>query len=128
MSKKFALEQSSWNCGTVELYKGPLLAHAAIMNGAHNQFLSRTGFSQKQYSGVAGSHGFHEIQNAVESRTLSHNSFEVHLPANFLFQVQLFLSELVFQFGDLAIGQRILHRDSHLSRRSYQEIEVFRAE
>jgi hypothetical protein len=69
-----------------------------------NQFLARTGFAQKQHRRVAGSHGLHEIQNMAESRTLSHNSFEIQLAPNFILQIQFFLIEPVFQFGNLAIG------------------------
>jgi hypothetical protein len=68
---------------------------AASMNGTRNQFLSRAGFTEKQYRRVAGSHGFHQTQNVAESRTLSHNSFKVDLAADFIFQIQLLLSELL---------------------------------
>src|SRR5882762_10535816 len=59
MPKKLALEQSGRNRGAVELYKGPLLAPAAFMDRARNQFLSCAGFAQEQHRGIAGSHGFH---------------------------------------------------------------------
>jgi hypothetical protein len=32
---------------------------------------------------------------------------EVHLAANFLFEIQLLLRELGFQFGDFAVGKRV---------------------
>src|ERR1700724_3964926 len=60
----------------------------------------------------------------AEYRTLSHNAFEVHLATNFIPQIQLLLSELVFQFGDLAIGQAILDGDCHLARSAHQELNV----
>src|SRR6266481_846190 len=47
MSKKLTLEQSRRNRGAVELYKGAILAPAAFMDRACNQFLSRAGFAQK---------------------------------------------------------------------------------
>jgi hypothetical protein len=59
MSKKLALEQSTRNRGAIEFHKGPLLTPAAIMDLAGDQFLSRTGFAQKQHCRVAGSHSFH---------------------------------------------------------------------
>src|SRR3984893_3735590 len=64
----------------------------------------------------------------AEHRTLSHNSFEVHLATNFVFQIQLLLRELVFQFGDLAIGHAILDGDCHLPRRAHQELNIIRTD
>src|SRR5689334_2206905 len=98
---------------------------AALMNGPRNQFLSRAGFAQKQHGRLAGSHGFHQMQNVTESRTLSHNSFKVYLPTDFIFQIEFFLCELVFQFGYLAIGQAILDGDRQLPRGAQKEIDVF---
>jgi hypothetical protein len=50
---------------TIDLYKGLLLTPGCVMDRARNQFLSRAGLAQKNR--VAGSHGFHEIQNMAES-------------------------------------------------------------
>src|ERR1700693_5179080 len=47
MPEKLALEQSGRDRGAVELYEGPLLAPAAFMDGACNQFFSCTGFTEK---------------------------------------------------------------------------------
>src|SRR4029077_8700197 len=119
MSKEFTLEKSGRNRGAVEFYKGPLLTPAALVDGARNQFLSCAGFTEQQYRRVCGSHGLDEIQPPAESRTLSHNSFEVHLATDFVLQIQLFLSQLVLQFGDLAIDQGIFDGDCHLPRSSH---------
>src|SRR5579864_1264269 len=96
MSKKLALEQSGRDRSAVELYEGPLLAPTAFMDRACNQFLACAGFPEKQHRGVAGSHGFHQIQHMTESGTLPHNSFKVQLASNFIFQIEFFLCELVF--------------------------------
>ncbi len=85
MSEKLTLEQSGRNRGAVQLYEGPLLTMAAVVNGTRNQFLPRAGFAQKQHRRVGGSHGFHQIQNVAQSRTLSHNSFKVYLATDFIF-------------------------------------------
>jgi hypothetical protein len=47
-----------------------------------------------------------EIQYMAESRTLSNDSFKVHLAADLLFQVQLLLGEFVFEIGDFSVRQR----------------------
>src|ERR1700735_1848517 len=111
MSEKFTLEQPRGNCGAVELYEGALLTMATLMNGTRNQFLSRAGFTEKQNRRVTGSHGFHQIQNMAESRTLSPDSFKVHLAADFIFQIEPFLRDFVLEFGDFTIRQRVLHAD-----------------
>src|SRR6266852_1147597 len=103
MSKKLTLEQSGRNRGAIEFYEGPVLAPAAFVDRARNQFLARTGFAEKQHRRVAGSHGFHQVQNMTEGRTLPHNSFEVHFAAEFVFQIQLFLRELVFEISDFTV-------------------------
>src|SRR5580700_7290152 len=114
MSKKFTLEQSCRNRSTVELYEGPLLAAAAFMDRPRNQFLSGAGITEKQNRRVARSHGFHEVQYVAEGRTLPHNSFEVHLAANLIFQIQFFLCKLVLEISDFTIRQRVLHTDRDL--------------
>src|SRR5579863_1961343 len=116
MSKKLTLEQSCGNRSAVELYEGPILTPAAFMDGARNQFLSGAGLPQKQNRRVARSHGFHQVQNMAESRTLPHNSFEVHLAADFVFQIQFFLREFVLELGDFTVRQRVLHADRDLLR------------
>ena len=128
MAKQFALEQTRGNRRTVELYQGPILAAAAIMDSASDQFLSGASLSQQQYGRIACSHGFDQLQYLPESRTLPNDSCKVGLAANLIFQVELFLRELVLQVFDFAIGQGILNGDRHLSRRSHQELNIFRVE
>ena len=45
-----------------------------------------------------------------QRRTLANDSLKVQLAANFIFQVQLLLGELVLEVGDFTVGQRIFHR------------------
>src|SRR5215469_6861071 len=63
-----------------------------------------------------------------QSRTLSHDSFKIHLTANFVFEVQLFLRELVFQFRNLPVDQRILHGNCDLIRDLRKEGHLFSIE
>src|SRR4029077_18863458 len=128
MSKQLALKQSGWNRSTVEFYECPLLAPAAFVDGARNQLLPRAGFAEKKYGRVTGSHGFDQIQDMAQSRTLPHNSFEIHLAADFVFQIQLFLRQLVFEISDLAVRQRVLHTDRHLLCHLGEELRLLRVE
>ena len=71
------------------------------------------------------------VQEAVlkaiaQGRTLSHNSFIVHLATDFVFQIQLFLGEFVLQFRDLAIGQGVLDGYRYLPRHRWLWPDVFR--
>src|ERR1700722_17545113 len=116
MSKKLTFEQSHWNRSAVELYERPVLSAAALMDRARDQFLSGAGLPEKQHRRIAGSHGFHQIQNMAECRTLPHDSFKVHLAADFVFQIQFFLGEFVFEISDFTVRERVLHTDRDLLR------------
>ena len=50
------------------------------------------------------------------------------LTADFLFQVQLFVRELVLERGDLAVGERVVDGDRHLAGHAGQELDVLLAE
>ena len=52
----------------------------------------------------------------AKCRTLAHNPFEVHLTADLVFEIQLFLRQSVLQVGNLTVRERILHTDCHLIR------------
>src|SRR5260370_38243107 len=102
------MEQPGRKGGAVELHESPILAPAAFMDGAGNQFLSRTGFTETQYRRVAGSHRLHEVKNTAASRTLPPNSFKVHLATDSIFQTNFFTRHLLFYVGELALRPRIL--------------------
>src|SRR5215467_7330152 len=63
-----------------------------------------------------------------QSRALPHDSFKIHLTANFVFEVQLFLRQLVFQFRNLPVDQRILHGNCDLVRDLRKEGHLFSIE
>jgi len=50
------------------------------------------------------------------------------LTTDFLFQVQLFVRELVLERGDLAVGERVVDGERHLAGHAGQEIDVLLAE
>src|SRR4029077_17364537 len=113
--KQFAFEQTSWNSRTVEFHECSLLAPAVIVNGARNQLFPRTCVAQEQHGRIARSNRFYEFEDVLQGGTRSNDLLKVHLAANLLFQIQLFLSEFVFEFGDLAISKRVFNCDGDLS-------------
>jgi len=61
---------------------------------------------------------------AVYEHGRSDNGIEIHLAADFVFQVQLLLRQFVFELGNLPIAQGIFHRDRNLRRHLADEIDL----
>src|SRR5580704_9807957 len=64
----------------------------------------------------------------VERRTVPHDLFETHIAADFLFEIELLLRQLLLQFRDLAVGKAILNGDGYLTRRIFEKIDLVRQE
>src|ERR1700730_6622786 len=54
------------------------------------------------------------MESALEGRAVTNNFLKVVFGANLLFEIELFFFQLVFQRFDLAIRERILHRNRNL--------------
>ncbi len=124
MSKQFALQQPGRDGRAIELHQRPALAPAAIVDCTGDQFFSCACLAQKQDRGIAGRHCLHQTKNVTEARALAHNSLEIHLAADFFFQIQLLLGQLVFKFRNFTINNRIFDCDRHLARYLSQEIDL----
>jgi hypothetical protein len=55
------------------------------------------------------------VQHAAECSAGPHDVLKGQLTADFLFQIEFLLRELVLERGDLAIGEGVLDRDRHLT-------------
>ena len=86
------------------------------MHGARDQFLAGAGFAVDQHGGIGGRHGLHLLQHAAQRLALADDLFELQLAADFVFEIQLLLRELVLQVGDFAERQRVFDGDRHLAR------------
>src|SRR6266404_492026 len=84
------------------------------MNGAGDQFLSRPGLAINQNRRIRWRHGFHSLEGLTDRCAISDNLSEIHFRADFIFQIEFFLRELLFQFPNLAVGERILGGESNL--------------
>ena len=49
---------------------------------------------------------------------------KIDLTANLFFEIHLLPGDLLFEFGDLTIGKRILNRDRYLARCLTKKISV----
>jgi hypothetical protein len=94
----------SGNGGAVEFDQCPIFAPATVVESTSNQFFSRAGLSQQQYSWIAHRHGFDQLKHLPQSRALPYDSFKVCLAANLSFKVELLLRESVLQLCDFTIG------------------------
>src|SRR5206468_8766678 len=61
----------------------------------------------------------------AQGRTLPDNLCEVHLRADFFFQIELFLREFVLELGDLTVGKGVFDGNCDLARGMAEEIDVF---
>src|SRR5260370_38179548 len=86
MSKQFAFQQTCWNSCTVKLHKGAIFASAAIVNGAGDQLLPRSGLAKQQDCGVVGSHDFDEVQYVLKGCAIANDLIKVHLATVFSFK------------------------------------------
>src|SRR5580704_623015 len=124
MSKQFTLQQTSRNGGTIQLHKRALLAPTAVVNGARDQLLACTCLPQQQDGIVAGGDRFNELQDVFQRGAVSDDVFEVHLAADFFFEIELLLGELVFELRNLAVCQRIFNGDGDLACGLCQKVDV----
>ena len=83
---------------------------------ARDQFLAGAGFAVDQHRGIGGRDGLHLLQHAAQRLALADDLFELQLAADFVFEVQLLLRELVLQVGNFAERQRVFDGDRHLAR------------
>src|SRR6185369_2614552 len=102
VTKKLALEEPRRNRGTVQLHERAIPAAAAVVDGPGDPFLAGSRFTKQQYGGIAWGDRFHQFQNAAQGPTLSYDSVEVHVAPDFIFQVEFFLGQSIFEFGNLA--------------------------
>src|ERR1700723_3866959 len=124
MSEEFALQQARWNRRAFQFYEWVRAAVAEIVNCPSNQFLPRTRVSTNKNSRTRWSHRFDLMQHLSQSGAIANDLFEVHLTAQLPFEVKLLLRELVGEFRDLTIGQRIVNGDCYLSGDLRQEFDV----
>jgi hypothetical protein len=81
---------------------------------ARDQFLAGAGLSLDENCGSGRSDGLDFFQNLQQGGALPNDLPEIVLGAHFLFQIDFFLGQLVFQFGKLPIGLRVFYGNGNL--------------
>src|ERR1700751_3856896 len=94
------------------------------MNGSRNQLFSCPGFSVNQHRRISRCDGFRALQDSAQRSATSDDLSEIHFRAEFIFQIEFFLRELLFQFSNLTVGNRILDSESNLVCDLGKEIDV----
>jgi len=94
------------------------------MDGSGDEFLASTGLALDQHRRIGGRDDFHLLEHAFERRTLADDLLEIMFGTDFVFEVELFLGQFVFQLGDLLIGQDVVHRNRNLFADLLEEFHV----
>src|SRR5690242_867390 len=65
--------------------------------------------------------------NVLERGAAPYDLLEIDLTTDFLFKIELLLSQLVLELGNLPVCQRVFNCDCYLPRGRAEEINVFRS-
>src|SRR5882724_4218577 len=114
VSEQLAFQQTRRNSRAVELDERLRAPRTQIMDGARDQFLSCTRVSIDEHGRVCRSDRLHLLQHTSEGCTFSNDLRKIHFAADFVFEIELFLRELVFQLSNLPKGACILHGNRNL--------------
>src|SRR4029453_10189996 len=107
MSKQFAFEQSRGYCRTVELHKGAGFPAAMIVNGASDEFLSRSSLTAQQNGRITRRDCLDQLQYLPECGAVANDLIEVHLAAYLFFEIKLLLGQLVFELRNLLASEGV---------------------
>ena len=80
----------------------------------------------KQDCRIARGHGFNQLKDVPQGRALANNALEVHLAADFFFQIKFFLRQPVLQVRDFAVGECVVDSDGDLVRDLREEFDLIR--
>ncbi len=124
MSEQLAFQQARRNCRAVELDEGLRATGAQIMNGSRNQFFSRARFPINENRRIRRCYGSHFFEDSAQRCASSDDLGKIHFRADFIFQIEFFLRELLFQFPNLAVGKCILDGESNLVCNLAKETDI----
>src|SRR5579863_3972199 len=112
MAEQLALEQPRRNRRTIQLYKGVRLPGTKIVQRSSDQLFSGAGLSINEHGGIGGRHNLDFLQDVAKGFAISDNLFEVKFAANLGLEIDIFLGELILEFGNLPIRERIFNGQS----------------
>src|SRR5215813_4308599 len=124
VTEQFRSQQGVRNGGAVEFDQRPARARRKAMNRARDQFLARPGLASDQDCRVSRRDLLDAVQRAAYRRRIAHDLVELLAPAQLLTQHYVFLLQLVAQFANLLVGQRIRHGHGQRSRYDLKDRQI----
>ena len=124
VAEEFAFQQPGGDRRAIHLDEGAVASPAQVVDGARDEFLAGARLALDQHGGIGGGHGLHLAEDALERRAFADDLLEVVLGADFLFEVELLLRQLVLELGDLLIGQSVLDGDGDLVGDQSEQVHV----
>src|SRR5215831_5596875 len=94
------------------------------MNRARDQFLARPGLAGDQDRRVSRGDLLDGVQRAPERRRIAQNLLELLNPAQLLTKYEILLLQLIAQFANLLVSQRIRHRHGKRSRYDSKDRQI----
>src|SRR5467141_908963 len=98
------------------------------MNGSRNELFSCTSISINEHSRVCRSDRLHLLQHTAQRCAFSDDLREIHFAADFIFEIELFLGQLLFQLSNLPKGTRILYGNGNLICDLGQKLDIVAGE
>src|SRR5260370_18914323 len=128
VAEQLAFQQTCRNSRAVEFDERLRAPRAQIMNGSRNQFFSCTSVSVDERGRVCRGDRLHLLQYTPQGNTFSDDLRKIHFAADFVFEIELFPRELVFQLSNLPKGARILHGNRNLICDLGQKLDIVAGE
>src|SRR5215469_11188609 len=97
MPKKFALQETRRNGCAVQFHERPMSPIAQVVDCPGNQLLSRARLSHYKYAGIGGRYNLDLPQHLSQSRTSTHDLFEVRFVRDFAIETQYVVPGLALQ-------------------------------
>src|SRR5216684_1807967 len=98
------------------------------MNGSRNEFFSCTSISINEHSRVCRSDRLHLLQHTAQRCAFADDWREIHFAADFIFEIELFLGQLLFQLSNFPKGTRILYGNGNLICDLGQKLDIVAGE
>src|SRR5262245_50976824 len=124
VAEQFRSQQGVRNGGAVEFDQRPARARRNAMNCARDQFLPRPGLASDQDCRVSRGDLLDGVQRAADRRRIAYDLVELLALAQLLTQHYVLLLQLVAQFANLLVGQRIRHGHGQCSRYDLKDRQI----
>src|SRR4029077_21197622 len=80
--------------------------------------------SINQHCRICRRYGSNSFEDSAQRITISDDLRKIHFRADFVFQIEFFLRELLFQFPNLAVGKCVLDGESKLVCNLAKETDI----